>query len=97
MLVLSRGIGQAFVVDEAFVFILSFVGHGEVTVMRTTSSGTEGVELTLRVDSFEELCAGVSATYIPLREGQARFGINSAAGIRIRRIDGDYLKATRSS
>lgn len=65
--------------------------------MRTPSSGTEGVELTLRPGLFEELCAGVSATYIPFREGRARFGIDAAAGIRIRRIDGDYLKATRSS
>lgn len=96
MLVFSRAIGQSFSIDETFLVLLAAVAQNDATLIRTNTAGTEGVELTIRAGEFQEIAPGVAATFIPFRAGSARIGFEAPPHVRIRRVDGSPITATKA-
>lgn len=94
MLVFARAVGQSFAIDETFLVLLVGVEKNEATLIRTNTSGTEGVELTIRAGEFHEIAPNVAATLIPLRAGWTRIGFEAPPHVRIRRLDGATIVAT---
>ena len=94
MYIVSRAIGQAVIVNEELVFTLAAIAELTARLIRTKVDGSHGEELEIRTGGFQEIAAGVAATYIPVRKGVARIGFIATAGILIRRVDSLALRAT---
>lgn len=91
MLILSRALGQAFLVNDDFVFTLATIRNLEGTLLRTRPNGSEEVEVAIRSGGYQEIAPQVVATFIRHRPGWARVGFIATAGLRIRSIESSQL------
>lgn len=96
MLVFARSVGQCFDIDESTVFLVIALGKDEATLLRTDGAGLHADELTIKTNSLVEISPGVKAMLIADGSGVSRIGFEAAPTIRIRRVDGAALTATRT-
>lgn len=96
MLVFARRVGQAFAIDDSTVLRVLALGEEEATLLRTTGAGTQADELTIGTSSLVEIAPGVQALLVLDGSDVPRIGFEAGPDVRIRRIDGRALTATKT-
>ena len=86
MLVLSRSVGELFIVDESIVFTLTSLSTLSATLSRKTPDALGTTEVVIHVDGLLDIGPGLRAVLFPCRPGRARIGLVASRERRIRRL-----------
>lgn len=84
MFIVSRRVGEAFIVDEAIVFTVGAIQGDSVTLECADDRGKPIGDCVIDPDGFLEIMGGVAATHFPFVSGCARIGLIAKSGVKIR-------------
>lgn len=84
MLILSREIGESFLIEDVVVTLVRVDGRYAEVALRKSSGGKPRL-LTLRRDDLVTVCYDAQLVLVALSGSKARFGIESPDEIEVRR------------
>jgi len=88
MLVLSREVGQSFIINESVVFTVAVIGADFVDLLQTGAEGRKRGVITLTKGNRQQIMQGVTALLIHEQADRARFGFEYPSElISIRRLE----------
>lgn len=86
MLVLSREIGQAIVIDDVVITVVRVTPeYAEITLQKVT--GGKKVIATLPLNEYVDACYNTQIVFITSRGNKARFGVEAPADLPIYRYE----------
>ena len=84
MLVMSREIGQALVIEDVVVTLDAFDDqHADITLQKV--AGGKSISLTLNLNEFVDACYDTRIVLIATRDTKARLGIEAPKNVPIHR------------